>query len=583
MPDLLTRVQPLATFDADTRTGRAVITTGAPVARRDLSGPVLEILPLDAMRPAPAGGVPLLDSHRRQTIADILGRVTEIRREGDEVVATFRLADRPDLVGRVADGTITDVSIGYSVGAWRAGKAEDGTRTITAQDFTIVEVSLVPLGADPGAKLREAPMTDLNTAVPSAPADDVRALVTLAGLPDAFAADLIARNVPLEDCRAAVRLELGKPPSAPIQTEIRVAVGVDHDAPHARAARMGEALYARLNPAHALTAPARDYAGMTTADLARDCLTRSGMPVTGLGPAALVTRALHVTSDFPLALADTVGRTLRDAYRATPSGVRQLGRQTTARDFRARARLQMSDGPELLKVSEAGEFTRGTLVEAGESYRLDTYGRIIGLSRQAIINDDLGVFADLTRRVGAGATTFECQFLVDLITANAGAGPILADGKPLFHADHGNRAAMGGVLSEATLSAGRLALRRQTDLTGRPIDATPAFLLVPAALETMAEKLLSQIQATRTSDVNPFTALTLAVDPRLDDVSATRWYLAASPATIDGLEYAYLEGAPGPQIETRAGFDVDGVEIKVRLDFGAGFVDHRGWYCNEGA
>ena len=67
----------------------------------------------------------------------------------------------------------------------------------------------------------------------------------------------------------------------------------------------------------------------------------------------------------------------------------------------------------------------------------------------------------------------------------------------------------------------------------------------------------------------------MIVDPRL--APGTRWYVAADPALIDGLEYAYLEGAPGPQIETRVGFEVDGVSMKVRLDFGSGWIDHRGW------
>jgi hypothetical protein len=58
--------------------------------------------------------------------------------------------------------------------------------------------------------------------------------------------------------------------------------------------------------------------------------------------------------------------------------------------------------------------------------------------------------------------------------------------------------------------------------------------------------------------------------------------LAAAPELIAGLEFAYLEGAEGPQIDSRAGFDVDGVEIKIRLDFGAGWIDHRGWYRNDG-
>jgi len=82
------------------------------------------------------------------------------------------------------------------------------------------------------------------------------------------------------------------------------------------------------------------------------------------------------------------------------------------------------------------------------------------------------------------------------------------------------------------------------------------------------EKALSAVQAAKTDDVNPFTSLTLVVEPRL--TSATRWYVVADPALIDGLEYAYLEGAPGPQIETKVGFEVDGMQVKVRLDFGAG-------------
>jgi len=70
------------------------------------------------------------------------------------------------------------------------------------------------------------------------------------------------------------------------------------------------------------------------------------------------------------------------------------------------------------------------------------------------------------------------------------------------------------------------------------------------------------------------------VEPRLS--SATRWYVTADPGEIDGLEFAYLSGAEGPQVESRSGWDVDGVEIRVILDFGAGFIDHRGWFMNAG-
>ncbi len=58
---------------------------------------------------------------------------------------------------------------------------------------------------------------------------------------------------------------------------------------------------------------------------------------------------------------------------------------------------------------------------------------------------------------------------------------------------------------------------------------------------------------------------------------------ATDPSEIDGLEFAYLAGGEGPQVESKSGWDVDGVEIRVILDFGAGFIDHRGWFANAGA
>jgi hypothetical protein len=117
-------------------------------------------------------------------------------------------------------------------------------------------------------------------------------------------------------------------------------------------------------------------------------------------------------------------------------------------------------------------------------------------------------------------------------------------------------------------------------LGGGLIDVTPWALLIPSDIETACEKVLATIAPTTTDDVNPWTSLRLVVEPRFTD--AYRWYLVANPASADGLEYAYLAGATGPQVESQAGFRIDGVEIKVRLDFGAGFVDHRSWYTNAG-
>lgn len=90
------------------------------------------------------------------------------------------------------------------------------------------------------------------------------------------------------------------------------------------------------------------------------------------------------------------------------------------------------------------------------------------------------------------------------------------------------------------------------------------------------------LQRWHSTDVNPLSgAILLMVEPRL--TSATRWYVTADPGEIEGLEFAYLSGNEGPQVESRSGWDVDGVEIWVILNFGAGYIDHRGWFQIAGA
>ncbi|WP_143078219.1 Mu-like prophage major head subunit gpT family protein [Devosia psychrophila] len=202
---------------------------------------------------------------------------------------------------------------------------------------------------------------------------------------------------------------------------------------------------------------------------------------------------------------------------------------------------------------------------------------MFGITRQALTNDHLGVFADLAARFGRAATEFEASFLASVLEANGKMG----DGKAVFHVDHRNLAATGSALSVTSLSAARLATRQQVDANGDLVSIVAKFLIVPAALETAAEQLLATITATTANDVNPFGGkLELVVEPRLK--SATAWYLSADPQQYPSLEYAHLEGEEAPRLDQRVGFSIDGMEFKVALDFGAAITDFRGLYKNPG-
>ena len=51
---------------------------------------------------------------------------------------------------------------------------------------------------------------------------------------------------------------------------------------------------------------------------------------------------------------------------------------------------------------------------------------------------------------------------------------------------------------------------------------------------------------------------------------------------MDTIEYAYLEGNEGVFTETKAGFEVDGLQVKCRHVFGAKAIDFRGLFKNAG-
>lgn len=590
-----------ASVDEKARTVELVASTGAGVTRRDAAGPFTEVLEVSeqAIDLTRLEGMPLLDSHRQDGLESVLGVVLAARFEAGKLVVKVRISPRHEAIwADVRDGIIRNVSVGYLPKSWRDGKDPNtGARVRTVTGWELREVSLVAVGADPAARTRGTVMPESQTTPDAPPASttttppqaetraavnqEIRALAATFSLGNDWANELIDRGASDAEARASALETLSTARErAPVA---RSSGMVHHDDPATLATRMGEAIYAtRVNPAHQLSEQARAYTGLTTLDMARDCLQRAGVSTTGLAAAETITRALNTTSDFAAIFADTANRTLRAAYQAAPGTLKRLARKTTHTDFRAKTKVQAADMAKLEKVNEHGEYKNSGFIEAKETYGIGTFGTIVGLTRQALINDDLGAFTDLAGKLGAAASGFEAQFLVDLLTRSGGVGPVMDDGKPVFHADHGNLAAIGGGLSKETLSAARLAMRRQTGINGRPIAIAPKFLLVPPELETTAEEILATIQPTRTDDVNVFGGkLELIVEARLTDVN--RWYVVADPASVEGLEYAYLAGAEGPQTESRAGFEVDGVETKVRLDFGAAFLDWRGWYQNEGA
>lgn len=579
-----------STFNAEERTVEVIFSTGADVARPGFTER-LAMSP-DAVDLSRLIGAHVLDSHRKGSLADVIGVVVSAEVRGGKGYAKIKFSERSStIIADVAAGIIRHVSIGYSVQKWADSTDQNGGRLRTAQKWTPMEISFVPVPADPGATVRNIPKMENENPTPETPAtpaaqtraqtnEAIRSLAAQSGLDADWSNKLIDAEASIESARAAA-LEAMQAR----QATVRVASPAS-ESPEALTRNLSEALFARMTGA-APAEQARQYMGHSLADDARAILVSRGQSVTGMSREAILERAMHTTADFPNMVTATGNRMLRAAYEVAQSPLKLISRQTTAADFRPINRLQVGEVGGLQKLTESGEIKSVTRGEAKEAYSLETAAAMFSLSRKALINDDLNAFGDWSRTAGRQAAEYEAKTLVALLESN----PVMHDGKALFHADHGNLAAAGGGILEyntageaelGALSDARLAMRMQKGLDGvTPIAATPKYLLMHPARETEAEQALAVINAHAVGDVNPFGGkLQLLVEARLTDESA--WYVMADPAQIACFEHAYLSGAQGPQIATREGWNTLGMEMRVVLDFGAGAVDWRGGYRNAG-
>ncbi|MAQ36865.1 MAG: peptidase [Thioclava sp.] len=578
LDNLLTRATQTRpnSYDPETRTVSAVIATPSPVTRRDARGAFLEVLTADTLDLSASDGLPVLDSHRTASVRDQLGRVRSIAVEGDAVVAVLEITSAEDaapVVQRIADGTVSGVSIGYRVSGWAERNTPQG-RVKSPTGWRLTEVTLTSNPADPSARLRqkEEPMPEtIETLSPqeveAQRRSDIRGLVRAAGLGPELADQLIDDEADMTAAKAAVFDAQQTRRSAPV-----VRVHGSNEDPATIRTRQAQALAYRMGGLEELPEASRTYADVSLMDMARESVERMGTSTRGMSRDEVLHRAAaHGTSDFALTVMDATGKTAMASYRAAESPLKALCRKQTLRDFKTSTAIRLGEMGELEEMAENGEFTATSRAEEGESINLKTFGRRIDLTRNLIINDDLNLLSDTVRAFGEAAAQTEAAIMVAMLTSN----PDMRDGTPVFDASRGNIGETAGLPSKATLTENREAMRLRKGTDGKTIiDAPPRYLLVPADLETEAEEILAAIQPGTTADVNPFAGkLKLLVEPRLP--SGT-WYLFADPGRLACLRYAYLSGAEGVQVQRRESWDTLGLSFRGFLDFGAGWLDWRG-------
>lgn len=348
-----------------------------------------------------------------------------------------------------------------------------------------------------------------------------------------------------------------------------------------RAAAQDAVLMAAGIPVADAAPGANELRGHSLVELARESLQREGLHANFGDNMELARQAINSTSTFPAIMSNLANKSVMTGFNEAETTYQIWAGKGSNRDFKEAARVALSEAGNLELVPEGAQFQQDFLGEASARTKVATYGKLFSLTRQAIINDDLGLFSKIATKYGSAAKRLVNKMVYAQLTGNVK----MQDGVALFDSKHGNVAGTGEALSVKEIAKAITAMRRQKGITGEAtLNITPKYLVVPPELEMTAYQIVNStaaVDGVNSGVANPYKGRFIVVaDAELTDPDA--WYLVADATQHDTIEVTYLNGVETPRLETRQGFDVDGIEYKVAFDCGVSALDFRGVFKNAG-
>lgn len=568
-------------------------------------------------------------------------RVENMRGECDIVFDEDEKAE--EIRQKVASGTLKGVSVGYRVRQWEVvenGKLSSDGRfegpVDIAKRWTPVEISIVSVPADAtvgvnrsdddqenerrgnmeGQENRELEGQELQEQqrqeeVPAAVNGNAQA-EGARHLTEQQAQEIAQRAVEAERQRSADITAICRDTGMDASEYLRSATTVDavrqaavshllqargpvntgvqvtrDEADKFRAAA-ADALYLRYSQrgGEEIVEGARDLMGMGILRMAEQSLANAGVDTRRMGNVDIIERAfLAGDGGFAAIMDQTAGKMVREEYAAAAPTYLQWARIGSLPDFKSKPTYRLGESDEFKEVPMSGELQQGSRAGQKPFHRqLKSYGKTIGISRQMLINDDIGEFTTMIASNALAAARQINRHVYELLTKNP---KLEIDGKELFHADHKNVGA-AGALSIATLAEMRKLMRLQKGLDGKAtLNLMPETLLVPAALEVEALKLLTSLADPSQSNSGVANVLrnsmTPVVEAELDKVSETAHYALANRLATDGIGVDFLNGQNSISLKRGEPMGQLGMQWDMWIDYGLYVGDWRGITKNEGA
>lgn len=562
----------------------------------------------------------VLFNHDRDAV---VGHVEKVWLEDNrgKALARFDTDEQSETIfQKVQSGTLQGVSVGYAIYRYEVLEDEDTKSTngrfngpaYVVTDWEPLEISIVSVPADPTVgvgrsaeeihtsidtqeetksmngeeilKTEEVKSTPVETGITQedlqkAMEQERKRTSEITALFRDFdvegADEAIVMGVSVDEARAMVMDQLRARNKG-----VTVTMG-EAESDKFRAAAQDAVLMAAGIPVADAAPGANELRGYSMIELARESLQRENVKANFGDNMELARQAINSTSTFPAIMSNLANKSVMTGFNEAETTFQIWAGKGSNRDFKEAARVALSEAGNLELVPEGGQFQQDYLGEASARTKVATYGKLFSLTRQAIINDDLGLFSKIATKYGSAAKRLVNKMVYAQLTGNVK----MQDNIALFDTKHGNVAGTGEALSVKAIAKAITAMRRQKGITGdATLNITPKYLVVPPELEMTAYQIVNStaaVDGVNSGVVNPYKGRFVVVaDAELTDPDA--WYLVADASQHDTIEVTYLNGVETPRLETRQGFDVDGIEYKVAFDCGVSALDFRGVFKNAG-
>lgn len=346
--------------------------------------------------------------------------------------------------------------------------------------------------------------------------------------------------------------------------------------------------------------------------LIRACLVKEGKTsrddIDRMSPDNLAGHAIRMagsmgSSDLPSILADTMNKEFKGGFEDAPTTFQEVCAETENPNFMTKSMTKLSGFSDIDKIPEGMSFQHGKFSDKKETIAVETFGKMLTLTRQLLINNDTSAIASFPRGMSSAMRFKMNRDFYDLLTYNSLVGPLtVEDGVAVFDdTAHGNLKATSGIPSVSSLGESDKKMMEQTLPKGTPDSATAYLNMVGSILLTGTANRMSVLQLLGSANDPAATDGKLVYNPyagkirpvfdaylqaKLTAASKTyAWYMFAGPSMFRNWIVAYLSGNRTPTLRSepsRVG-EALGISYDIFFDYAFGIEDYRGVILNDGA